>query len=116
MEKKTYNNHRTLTNSAKIFPVINGIKNLLDEKKTFEEYEVKSVTEWLKIIQTGIFDSKHNTEMDKCLCPYLMIFCYFGQRNHQKYKKSLIFLSILISKSTNRNFIIRKSCNIIINV
>ena len=43
--KKTYHGLRTPTNPANLSPIINAIKNLLDENMSIADYDYKSVTE-----------------------------------------------------------------------
>ena len=43
ISKKTYPTFRTLTKSAKVSPILKGIKNLLDENMTFEDNNDESI-------------------------------------------------------------------------
>jgi hypothetical protein len=80
ISKKIYPNVSTLTKPANVSSFINGIKKLLDENITFVDCGDESVTE-CEVMQTGIVDSKYDTQKNKSSCRYLKFFFISGRES-----------------------------------
>ena len=79
ISKKTYNNFRTPTKSAKVSPFINGIKKLLNDNVTYVGYDDDRIAVKLPKLAWLFRNIIHKRNRSSCL--YLTIILYFWKLN-----------------------------------